>query len=218
MLCSVRLNKDQVEKYKKCNKKYVDSFKRFIPKNFYNVVNKLNESSQATKSKNIGQMSEIVPEFLGEFPYGDHNDFEVYYNKKYPGRYAKCLKIFKDYSCKCFSEFLSRTLEECLNDEILNNYLDNWFYNFVIVSNFYGFAYHKICIEAVAKEKGLPYKISTSEQESKNIDAFIGTIPYSVKPLSWKHHSKMTGIKVDSEIRMIYYYFENKDLVIEYEN
>jgi len=197
---------------KKFGKDKIAEFKKPIPKNYYNLVNKLVESSQAFRPKNIGQMSELVPEFLANNPDADHEDWRDHYNSLYPGRFDRCYEIDMNY--------VQDQLPKCgliITDDFCD-YLSAWCDNMVYVYNFYGFYYQQPVIEAVATHKGKNYEISSIIEESKNIDVYIGNEPYSVKPISWKEHSKITGMKIDSHIKMIYYTTKKDGIEIEYDD
>lgn len=60
----------------------------------------------------------------------------------------------------------------------------------------------------------LSYRLSTPEEESKGIDGYVGTTPYSIKPDSYK---TMNRLSENINVKMIYYSKEKSLLTIDVE-
>ena len=62
--------------------------------------------------------------------------------------------------------------------------------------------------------KDTTYRLATPEEESKGIDGFVGGVPYSVKPDTYKTMGRLTEV-IDA--KMIYYTKTKTGLKIEAE-
>ena len=62
----------------------------------------------------------------------------------------------------------------------------DWVEDLVITKTFVGFCFQESILKAISKRKRLDYRNSTSEEESKGIDGYIGDLPVSIKPITYK--------------------------------
>ncbi|MDM7274037.1 MjaI family restriction endonuclease [Sulfurihydrogenibium azorense] len=82
-----------------------------------------------------------------------------------------------------------------------------WVKDLVIVKTFIGLKFQEAIIKKVALEFKKQYRLATPEEESKGIDGYIGDIPISIKPITYKTKSQLSeNIKVD-----IIFYKKEKD-------
>ena len=59
-----------------------------FPKYATHILNLANQNAQATKSKIVGQMSELIKEFTGK----TIDEWQEWYLKRYPGAMDKAIK------------------------------------------------------------------------------------------------------------------------------
>lgn len=67
----------------------------------------------------------------------------------------------------------------------------------------------------MAELKGASYRLANSDEEAKGIDGFVGSIPYSVKPDTYK---TMGRLSETIDVKMIYYTKTKAGLKIEVED
>ena len=72
----------------------------------------------------------------------------------------------------------------------------------------------KAILSKVAEKLGKPYRLATSEEESQGIDGYVGEIPYSVKPDTYKTMSRLSEV---ISVKMIYYTKKKAGLSVEIE-
>ena len=68
---------------------------------------------------------------------------------------------------------------------------------------------------SLAERTGGTYRLATPEEESKGIDGFVGDVPYSIKPDTYK---TMGRLSETINVKMIYYTKTKAGLKIEAED
>jgi hypothetical protein len=67
----------------------------------------------------------------------------------------------------------------------------------------------------LAAKKNTSYRLATPAEESKGIDGFVGTTPYSIKPDTYK---TMGRLSETIDVKMIFYTKTKTGLKIEVED
>lgn len=68
---------------------------------------------------------------------------------------------------------------------------------------------------SLAEKRGTTYRLATQEEESVGIDGYVGNIPYSVKPDTYKIMGRLSET---IDVKMIYYAKTKTSLKIEVED
>ncbi len=159
-----------------------------FPKYATQIINLANQNSQATRPKNVGQMSDLIKEFTGK----TLKEWENWYLEKYPtsintatNKILEMVNNFKD-----------------VIDEIDENMVRQWVRDLVIVKTFIGLKLQKAILEKITEKFGLEYRFSTPEEESKGIDGYIENIPISIKPNSYRSKDML---KEEIKVNIVYY-------------
>jgi len=63
-------------------KKLINYPEKSFPKYSTQILNLANKNSQATRPKNVGQMSELIIQFRNSNPHGSLSDWETWYKSK----------------------------------------------------------------------------------------------------------------------------------------
>lgn len=84
----------------------------------------------------------------------------------------------------------------------------------VIVKTFNGLYVQKAILRKIAEIKGRNYRLATPEEESQGIDGYVGIIPYSIKPDTYK---TMGRLSETINVKMVYYTKKKTGLTIEVE-
>jgi len=159
-----------------------------FPKYSTQIINLASQNAQATRPKVVGQMSELIQEFSGR----SLKEWEEWYINKHPDAIQKA------------TEKIAEMIENFRNvmDQIDKELIENWVRDLVIVKTFIGLRFHEAILKKVSNIMGLNCRLAKPPEESRGIDGFIGDIPVSIKPESYK--SKMSSNeKIDANL--IYY-------------
>ena len=90
-----------------------------------------------------------------------------------------------------------------------------WVVDLVIDKTFNGLYVQKAILAALAAKKNTSYRLATPAEESKGIDGFVGTTPYSIKPDTYK---TMGRLSETIDVKMIFYTKTKTGLKIEVED
>lgn len=92
-------------------------------------------------------------------------------------------------------------LKDAIN-KIDEKMIREWVEDLVIDKTFIGLKFQEAILKRVAKLKKTDYKLSNPQEESRGIDGFIGNIPVSIKPITYKTKN-MLNEKI--EVKLIFY-------------
>ncbi len=90
-----------------------------------------------------------------------------------------------------------------------------WVEDLVIDKTAEGFIIQEIILKTMAKKLGVKYRIATPEEESKNIDGYLGDQPVQIKAISYLN--KKSSVREVITIPIIYYSKTEKYLTIYYD-
>ena len=93
--------------------------------------------------------------------------------------------------------------------------VERWVEDLIINKTFNGMYVQKAILASLADLKDTDYRLATPEEEAKGIDGFVGNIPYSVKPDTYK---TMGRLSEEINVKMIYYTKTKNGLKIEVED
>lgn len=123
------------------------------PKYATQIINLANQNSQATRPKNVGQMTELIQ----KCPFKTYAEWKNWYLKRYPDaiRYAtrKTYKMVK--------ELKKATM--LINEAMVKN----WVEDLVLAKTFAGLKFQEIILKRVSSMRKMNYKLSSSTEEKK---------------------------------------------------
>ena len=164
------------------------------------IMNLANQNAQGTRAKIVGQMSDLIQQFEG----GTLADWEKWYLEKHPNAIDDAAdKVWE--MVKAFKENIQK---------IDHDTVKQWVEELVIVKTFAGLRFQQAILKAVAVKYDKDYRLATPEEESKGIDGFIGDIPISIKPITYK--SKF-GLNEVIDVPIIFYDKKKTEVVIEFD-
>lgn len=159
-----------------------------FPKYVTQIINLANQNAQGTRPRVVGQLSDLIQEFSGK----TIREWEQWYLRKHPDAIntakEKILEMVKN-------------LREAIN-RIDENMVNEWVKDLVIVKTFLGLKFQEAILKKGSEFKGVNYRLSESMDESRGIDGYIGEIPVSIKPDTYKT-KKSLGENID--VKIIYY-------------
>ena len=170
-----------------------------FPKYTTQIINLANQNAQGTRPKVVGQMSELIE----ECPKGTYDQWVEWYSQKMP---------------EAVDNATDRVYEMVQNLAAAMQLIDKelvrkWIQDLVLTKTFTGFCFQESILKAIAERRWQQYRRATPEEESKNIDGFIGAIPVSIKPITYKTKNMLHE---DINVKLIYYEKLKDGIKIEY--
>lgn len=176
-----------------------------FPKYTSQLINWANQNAQGTRPVVVGQMSELFPEFMNSGMEITIENWRKWYTEKYP-------EAFENATDKIFAQVQNlRNAIPLIDREMV----EKWVQDLVINKTFNGMYVQKAILASLAKKRGTTYRLATPEEESIGIDGYVGEIPYSVKPDTYK---TMGRLSETIDVKMIYYSKTKTNLKIEVED
>lgn len=176
-----------------------------FPKYTSQLINWANQNAQGTRPVVVGQMSELFPEFMASGEEITIEKWRDWYIERYPDAFEKATdKIYAQVqNLRDAIHFIDREM------------VARWVEDLVITKTFNGLYVQKAILASLAERKGTTFRLATPEEESSGIDGYVGHIPYSVKPSTYK---TMGRLSETIEVKMIYYTKTKTGLTIEVED
>lgn len=176
-----------------------------FPKYTSQLINWANQNAQGTRPVVVGQMSELFPEFMNSGMEITIENWRKWYTEKYP-------EAFENATDKIFAQVQNLKNAIPLIDREM---VEKWVQDLVINKTFNGMYVQKAILASLAEKRGTTYRLATPEEESIGIDGYVGEIPYSVKPDTYK---TMGRLSETIDVKMIYYSKTKTNLKIEVED
>ena len=160
---------------------------------------------QSTRPVVVGQMSELFPEFMASSKEITIENWRNWYTERYPDAFEKATD-------KIYTQVQNlRNAIPLIDREMVKH----WVEDLVIAKTFNGLYVQKAILSSLAERKKTTYRLATPEEESVGIDGYVGSIPYSVKPDSYK---TMGRLSETITVKMVYYTKTKTGLTIEVED
>ena len=161
---------------------------RNFPKYTTQIMNLANQNSQGTRPKVVGQLSELI----NECPEKTYEGWKKWYLSKHP----KAI----DNATERVNEMVSN-LKEALK-LIDKKMVKEWVEDLVLEKTFVGLRFQEAILKKVAAIEKVKYKLSNPAEESKGIDGFIGKMPVSIKPITYKTKK---SLREEIKYKIIFY-------------
>jgi len=165
------------------------------------VINLANSFSQATRPRNVGQMSDLIQEYRESTVNPTRDGWKLFYNER-EGLDKIDVAADKDWD---YIQRIKENLNSLNRDDVYK-----WLNDLIIDKTFEGLQVQLDVLEMVS-ETG-EYRLSTPDEESKGIDGVVDGKYVSVKPHSYK--KTIEAGKETIEYDIIYYKKTKKGLVV----
>jgi hypothetical protein len=159
-----------------------------FPKYTTQIINLANQNAQGTRPNVVGQLSDLIQ----ECPYSSYDKWKDWYLNRNPDAVDKATKRIL-----AMVDNLKEVIE-LIDEEMVRG----WVEDLVLVKTFIGLRFQEAVLKKIADMIGDTYRLAKPAEESKGIDGFIGKIPVSIKPSTYKT-KKMLSETIDAKI--IYY-------------
>jgi ribosomal protein S19 len=170
-----------------------------FPKYVSQLINIANQNAQGTRPRAVGQLTDLIQEFPGK----TLDEWEQWYLQRYPNaintakeKIILMLEGFKD---------AMRKIDEDMIYE--------WARDLVIVQTFVGLQFQEAILKKGSEIKGVGYKMSEKTDESQGIDGYLGDIPVSIKPDTYKLKK---SLREEISAKIIYYKKIKNGIEVDY--
>lgn len=184
---------------------YNESNTFIFPKYTSQLINWANQNAQGTRPAVVGQMSELFPEFMESGEEITIENWRNWYIERNPDAFEKATD-------KIYAQV--QNLQDAI-PLINREMVEHWVEDLVITKTFNGLYVQKAIMASLADRKGTTYRLATPNEESVGIDGYVGDIPYSIKPDTYK---TMGRLSESIAVKMIYYTKTKTGLTIEVED
>jgi uncharacterized protein YukE len=164
------------------------------------LLNLANQNAQGTRPRVVGQMSELIQHFTGQ----TLAEWEQWYLERKPDAIRQATEKVVH---------MVENLREAV-EKIDGDMVERWVRDLVIVKTFMGLRFQEAILRKGAEIKGLDYHLSDFAEESKGIDGYIGEIPVSIKPETYKTKS---ALQENIKVKTIYYEKVKNGIQVDYE-
>lgn len=159
-----------------------------FPKYSTQIMNLANQNAQGTRPAVVGQMSELIQQFSGK----SIEEWEEWYIKKHPDAIAKATKKVT----QMIDNFKS------VINKIDEKMIENWVRDLVIIKTFIGLQFQEAILIKTSNLLKTTYRFASPGEESKGVDGYVGNIPVSIKPETYKSKK---GLQEKIDAKFIYY-------------
>lgn len=180
-------------------KELIGEVKNF-PKYTTQIINLANQNAQGTCPRVVGQLSELIQ----ECPEKTYEGWKDWYLKKYPS-------AIEDATEKI--EAMMNNLKEAIKS-IDKSMIKKWVEDLVLEKTFIGLRFQEAVLKKIAELKKTPYRLSEPKEESQGIDGFIGNIPVSIKPMTYKSKD---ALREEINVKIVYHKKTKSGLEIQAE-
>jgi hypothetical protein len=169
-----------------------------FPKYTTQLINLANQDSGGTRPRVVGQMTDLIQEFPGK----SFSEWVQWYQQKKP-------EAVENATEKILNMLQNLRSAMALIDEDM---VRKWVKDLVLTKTYTGLRFQESILKIISQRKGVSYRLSTPGEEAKGIDGYIGDIPVSIKPNTFKYK---TALPESIEFKMIYYEKRKTDIIVE---
>lgn len=180
-------------------KRYLDIESAEFPTYTTQLLNLANQNAQGTRPKIVGQMSELIQHFSGK----TLAEWERWYIEQKPDAIRNATERILQ---------MIKNLKNAI-DKIDREMVEDWVRDLVVVKTFMGLRFQEAILKRGAEIIGADFSLSDFEEESKGIDGYIGNIPVSVKPDTYKVKA---ALQEDIAVKIIYYKKIKNGIEVDY--
>ena len=170
-----------------------------FPKYVSQLINLANQNAQGTRPRVVGQLTDLIQEFSGR----TLDEWEQWYLQRYPD----AIKTAKEKIL-----LMLQNIKDAMN-KIDENMVIEWARDLVIVQTFIGLQFQEAILKKGAEIKGVEYRLSEKTRESQGIDGYIGEIPVSIKPETYKIKKSLSE---EISAKIIYYKKVKNGIEVDY--
>ena len=171
-----------------------------FPKYATQIINLANQNAQGTRPKIVGQQTELIQQFPGR----SLAEWETWYLERYPDAIEEATRRIY-----AMVEQLRATIAVIDRDMV-----EAWVKDLVLVKTFLGLRFQEAILRKIAEQKNVAYRFSTTDEEARGIDGYVGDVPVSIKPVTYK---AMAALPENIGVAFVFYAKQKDGLALEYD-
>lgn len=162
------------------------------------ILNRINDWAHGTRPEIVGKVTELIEEF-GK---GELTDWENWYLKRHADKRTEATRLIRE------------KLDEVLRvmAGVRDSDIELWVRDLVITQTYIGLRLQRAILIKVAEVEGKNWRLASPEEESMNIDGYIGDEPISVKPITYRETHRSEEIPA----RLIFYQKERDHVLVTF--
>ena len=168
-------------------KELIGEIKDF-PKYTTQIMNLANQNAQGTRPRVVGQLSELIK----ECPEKTYEGWKKWYLSKHPQAVENATEKINE---------MIDNLKEAIKS-IDKSMIRKWVEDLVLEKTFIGLRFQEAILKKVATIKNTNYRLAEPKEESQGIDGFVGDIPVSIKPITYKTKD---ALREEIKTKIIFY-------------
>lgn len=165
------------------------------------LMNLANQNAQGTRPPIVGQMTELIAAFEGD----TFEEWEIWYAERYPDAVEQATDRIVG---------MMDQLRDAIQ-QIDRELIRQWVEELILVKTFIGLRFQEPILKKMAGLTDESYRLSTTEEEAKGIDGYVGDRPVSIKPHTYR---AMQGLSERIDATIVYYTKQKDGLLIEYDD
>jgi len=178
----------------------LDIEKFVFPKYVTQIINLANQNAQGTRPKVVGQLSDLI----NQTDEKTSQKWKEFYLKNYGDK----IEIATDKIWRMINNFKKAI------DKIDKKMIKNRVYDLIINKTAEGLIIQEFILKYLANKFNTSYRLANAQEESKNIDGFIGDIPFQIKSDTYKTKTNVKNENI--KVPIIFYRKTDKYITIEY--
>jgi len=165
------------------------------------LINLANQNAQGTRPRVVGQLTELIK----ECPERTYEGWKKWYLSKYTNAIENATEKIDE---------MMNNLKSAIKsiDKLM---IKKWVEDLVLEKTFIGLRFQEAILKKVASIKQSTYRLSEPKEESQGIDGFIGDIPVSIKPITYKTKD---ALREEIKAKTIFYSKTKSGLEIDADN
>ena len=165
------------------------------------LINLANQNAQGTRPRVVGQLTELIK----ECPKRTYEGWKNWYLSKYPNAIENATERINE---------MMNNLKEAIKS-IDKSMIKKWVEDLVLEKTFIGLRFQEAILKKVASIKNANYRLAEPKEESQGIDGFIGGMPVSIKPITYKTKD---ALREEIKAKIIFYNKTKSGLEIDADN
>jgi len=165
------------------------------------LINLANQNAQGTRPRVVGQLTELIQ----ECPEKTYEGWKKWYLSKYPNAIENATERINE---------MMNNLKNAIKS-IDKSMIKRWVEDLVLEKTFVGLRFQEAILKKVASIKNTDYRLAEPKEESQGIDGFIGDMPVSIKPITYKTKD---ALREEIKAKIIFYNKTKSGLEINADN
>lgn len=176
-----------------------------FPKYTRQLMNLANQNAGATRPRNVGQMSELFPAYRKRDENVSRDGWKEYYMRDHGANVEAAVH-------KIMEQLLHlRNAIQQIDEPMVRR----WVMDLLVNKTYDGMYFQQAILQVLAERRQTSFRMANPREEALGIDGYVGEIPYSIKPATYR---MMTRLPEEISCKMIYYEKVSNGIRVEVES